>query len=163
MEGISYDASEEELEHFFADCGTVKTSVCHGGRTRQAARLRTRNFETRLGVTKALELDGKDMLGRYLKISIANGKNMTNNMVGPKPAGCKTIFIKNLPYEATESQIEEAFKVCGKISHVRLPRWQHTGRLKGIGYVSLERRTLRDRGEEAWYYNYRGPTSCYRL
>jgi|EP00945_MAST-04E_sp_MAST-4E-sp1_P003884 nucleolin len=139
VEGISYDASEEELEQFFSECGTVKDVRMprwqDSGKPRGYAHV---DFETASGVASALKLDGSDMLGRYLKISVANEKkSLTNNMVGPKPAGCKTIFIKNLPYEATESQVEEAFKVCGKINHVRLPRWQHTGRLKGIGYVQF--------------------------
>ncbi len=141
VEGISYDASEEELEQFFSKCGTVKDVRMprwqDSGKPRGYAHV---DFETGVGVTNALELDGEDMLGRYLKIKVANEKkNITNNMVGAKPPGCKTVFIKNLPYEATESQIEEAFKICGKISHVRLPRWQHTGRLKGIGYVQFRK------------------------
>lgn len=66
-------------------------------------------------------------------------KSATSAEAAPivRPPGCKTIFIKNLPYECTEDEIKEAFKVYGKIANVRLARWGHTNQLKGFGYVDF--------------------------
>ena len=50
-----------------------------------------------------------------------------------RPVGCKTIFIKNLPYNATEAEIKEVFQVCGPIINVRLASWGHTQATKGFG------------------------------
>jgi RNA recognition motif-containing protein len=36
-----------------------------------------------------------------------------------RPAGCRTVFVKNLPYECEESDVTESFMVCGKIAKVR--------------------------------------------
>lgn len=30
-----------------------------------------------------------------------------------RPAGCRTVFVKNLPYEVTEDEVEAALKVRG--------------------------------------------------
>lgn len=35
-----------------------------------------------------------------------------------RPAGCRTVFVKNLPYECEEADVSESFMVCGKISKV---------------------------------------------
>ena len=47
--------------------------------------------------------------------------------------------MKNLPYDTKESEVFEAFQFCGKIVEVRLVRWGHTNKLKGIGYVQFEK------------------------
>ena len=59
----------------------------------------------------------------------------TTSSTAPKvrPVGCKTIFIKNLPYNATEADIKEVFQVCGPIINVRLASWGHTQATKGFG------------------------------
>lgn len=56
-----------------------------------------------------------------------------------RPAGCRTVFVKNLPYDATEDAVRQALMVCGPIATVRLPSWGHTGQLKGFGYVEFKR------------------------
>jgi RNA recognition motif-containing protein len=35
-----------------------------------------------------------------------------------RPAGCRTIFIKNLPYDCEEQDLLSAFMFCGKIANV---------------------------------------------
>jgi RNA recognition motif-containing protein len=78
------------------------------------------------------------MMGRYLDIKIANRKRSGGDFdVSEKPPNCKTIFIKNLPYDTNEKEVHAAFQFCGKISQVRLVKWQHTNKLKGIGYVEF--------------------------
>ncbi len=38
-----------------------------------------------------------------------------------RPAGCRTIFVKNLPYDIEEKDVVNAFMFCGKIANVSLP------------------------------------------
>ena len=40
-----------------------------------------------------------------------------------RPAGCKTIFVKNLPYDCEEEDVSAAFMVCGKIVKVSGTEW----------------------------------------
>lgn len=56
-----------------------------------------------------------------------------------KPPGCRTVFIKNIPYDATESDVIESMRVCGPIQKVRLAVWGHTKQLKGFGYIDFKR------------------------
>eukprot|EP01033_Poteriospumella_lacustris_P001130 gene1130-826_t len=57
----------------------------------------------------------------------------------PHPPGCRTIFIKNLPYDVTEEEIRQHFMVYGPIASIRLAGWNHTQNLKGFGYVEYKR------------------------
>lgn len=58
--------------------------------------------------------------------------------VSSQPPGCKTLFVKNLPYNVTEEEVRQAFMVFGKIASVRLAVWGHTQKLKGFGYVEFQ-------------------------
>jgi nucleolin len=137
--GISYDASEEDLSEFFNKCGKIKSvrvpRYHDSGKPRGYAHI---DFATSEGVNKALAKNRERMMGRYLDIKIANRKRNGGDFdISEKPPNCKTIFIKNLPYDTNEKEVFSAFQFCGKISHVRLVKWQHTNKLKGIGYVEF--------------------------
>ena len=47
----------------------------------------------------------------------------------------KTMFVKNLPFKATEDSIWELFG--DNVKSVRLPTDRETGRVKGFGYVEF--------------------------
>jgi RNA recognition motif-containing protein len=52
----------------------------------------------------------------------------------------KAVFVRNLPYEATEEDILNSFRVCGKILEggVRIARNHSNGQSKGFGYVEYK-------------------------
>lgn len=52
------------------------------------------------------------------------------NRKAEQPRGCRTVFIKNLPYDVDEDGVHEALAVCGRIASVRLAMWNHTRKLK---------------------------------
>lgn len=60
---------------------------------------------------------------RYLKIELSKGEANTNHMrkadTNEVPEGCKTIFIKNLPYDITEQELGDKFSNCGEINSIR--------------------------------------------
>lgn len=47
-----------------------------------------------------------------------------------QPRGCRTVFVKNLPYDADDDGVSEALSGCGRIASVRLAMWNHTRKLK---------------------------------
>jgi len=61
-----------------------------------------------------------------------------------KPPGCRTIFIKNLPYDVTEEDVRKHFMVYGPIVSVRLAMWNHTQNQKGFGYIDFKREDSAD-------------------
>ena len=49
-----------------------------------------------------------------------------------------SIYIGNLPYEATAEEIKALFKGYGKIVNCHIPKDRVTGRSRGIGFIELE-------------------------
>lgn len=50
----------------------------------------------------------------------------------------KKIYIGNLPYRATEQEIQSAFAQYGAIEEIALIKDRHSGRPKGFGFVTFE-------------------------
>ncbi|KAF0693392.1 Aste57867_15645 [Aphanomyces stellatus] len=144
VEGISYDADESALVTHFSSCGHVKEVRLprwhDSGKPRGYGHV---VFETEAAAKKALALDGKYMLKRYLTIRQAEAprgieRAVQNRKQSAKPTkGCRTVYIKQLPYEVEEDTVKQALASCGEILSVRLPMWGHTKKLKGFGYVEF--------------------------
>ena len=49
-----------------------------------------------------------------------------------------TVFIGNIPYDATESSLTEIFAEVGPVLELRLVSDRDTGKLKGYGFVEFE-------------------------
>ena len=144
IEGLPFAAKEHDVINFFKPAGRVLSvrlpTWQDSGRLRGYGHV---EFATAEMATKALELDGSDMQNRYIKIA----RPMTPRLFQviedrakiEKPVGCRSIFIKNIPYDVTEDDVKEAVKICGPIENVRLAVWGHTQKLKGFGYVDFVR------------------------
>lgn len=50
-----------------------------------------------------------------------------------------SIFIGNLPFQATESEVRSAFEQYGRVSSVHLLTDRATGRSKGCAFVGMSR------------------------
>lgn len=88
-------------------------------------------------------MDGTYMQSRYIKVQRPMTPKVLQIERDPskiiKPPGCRTVFVKNLPYDIVDVDVIEALRVCGPINSVRLAVWSHTGQLKGFGYVEFKR------------------------
>jgi RNA recognition motif-containing protein len=144
VQGLPFSATEQDIKNFFKDAGdvlSIRLPKWHdSGKLKGYGHVEFKKSE---GAAKALELNGQYMQDRYLTI---DRPQVPRSLVAPmpyqpseKPAGCRTIFIKNLPYETSEEEITKHFMVYGPIKNVRLAVWNHTGKLKGIGYVDFKR------------------------
>lgn len=49
----------------------------------------------------------------------------------------KSIFVGNLPYEASEDEVRQMFEQHGKVTRVHLVSDRDTGRPKGFGFVDM--------------------------
>ena len=146
MEGLPFEASEMDVRAFFRPAGGSITS-CRLPTWHDSGRLRGYGhveFDSEEACKKALELDGSYMKKRFIKIERPRVPRILQQAAMDKskivrPAGCKSVFVKNIPYDTTEEDMREAFKVCGVIDNVRLALWGHTNQLKGFGYVDFKR------------------------
>ena len=50
----------------------------------------------------------------------------------------KSIYVGNLPWSATEDQIQELFAEYGNVLSVKLVSDRDTGRARGFGFVEME-------------------------
>ena len=50
----------------------------------------------------------------------------------------KTIYVGNLPFTASETEIRELFESHGMVSSVKLITDRQTGRPRGFGFIEME-------------------------
>ncbi len=61
----------------------------------------------------------------------------------------KNIFVGNLPYSATEEQLQSLFEQYGAVSRVKIITDRDTGRSRGFGFVEMDNDEEGDRAIEA--------------
>ncbi|MEE8336926.1 MAG: RNA-binding protein [Dehalococcoidia bacterium] len=50
----------------------------------------------------------------------------------------KSIYVGNLPFTATDSEVREIFAAHGNVVNVSLPTDRETGRPRGFGFVEMD-------------------------
>jgi nucleolin len=154
MEGLPFDCTVENVREFFSEThGCTDIDDLRLPLWQDTKRLRGYGhivFSSIETTQRALrEVNGQFLQGRYLQLQQARekkGENDSNLLLGTnttrdQPAGCHKIFVKNLPYDATEADVEVAFQTFGKIigpGGVRLARNYRTKEPKGFGYVEFK-------------------------
>jgi nucleolin len=151
VEGLPFDATEEEVREFFVSGGCTDIVQLRLPRWQDSGRLRGYGhvvFDSRESRQKAIaELNRKNLGARYVSIQApkeprggASASVRTINTPREPPEGCCVVFIKNLPYHATEEDIQHEFETCGKIVEggVRIARNSQTRQSKGFCYVEFK-------------------------
>ncbi|XP_042879090.1 RNA-binding protein 34-like [Penaeus japonicus] len=99
----------------------------HKSQTTYIAYVRFKNKETAI---KALEANNKEYMGKHLQVDLATGNR--------KIDGKCSVFVGNLPFDAQEEELRDAFKECGDIENIRIVRDRQLGSGKGFGYVNFK-------------------------
>jgi len=155
IQGLPFSATDEEIHSFFEPCGeiiSVRLPKWHDtGRIKGYGHV---EFKDSRSAIAALDMSGQYIKDRYISVdrpqnpralqSTTADPKISKEIVKSKPVGCRRIFIKNLPYDITEGEIRESFMVFGPINTVRLALWNHTGNLKGFGYIDFKREDSAD-------------------
>lgn len=152
IQGLPFTCEESEVRDFFAEVGTIESMRLpkwhDSGKLKGYGHIQ---FSSAEDAEKALELSGSYIKDRFITVdrpmvprALAQDSTTLASKVAEKPPGCKTIFIRNLPYEVTEAEIREKFMVYGPIMKVRLAVWNHTNNLKGFGYIDFKREDSAD-------------------
>ncbi|XP_014005332.1 nucleolin [Salmo salar] len=87
----------------------------------------------------ALELNGKKCMGQELKMDKARSKG--NSQEEKKDRDARTLFVKNLPFSATEDDLKEVFADAVEI---RIPPGQD-GSNRGIAYIAFKTEAIADK------------------
>lgn len=146
VEGLPFEATEDEIRSFFTSFGCAPILSTRLPTWQDTGRLKGNGhivFASAALADKAIkDVDGKVMPGHKRYVSVQRPKEpkaATASAPREQPANCSKVFIKNLPYDATEAEVEEVFRVCGKINAdgVRLVR-NAEKQVKGFGYVEYK-------------------------
>lgn len=139
VDGVPYIWTVEKVREHFESCGNIvevrAPTWQDSGRLRGFAHI---TFETEKGRNKALKMDGTTVgtKGRYLKIDAAQVPKAASETSSSRDvSGFRRLFVKNLPYDATETELNKLFGDFGKIEDVRIAT--SFGRSKGFAYVEF--------------------------
>lgn len=144
--GLPFKATEEDIKELFQDCGEIASLDIRIGRDGRPMGYGFMTFKDAESVPKALELDGAEMQGRWLKIQEADGSKKAKRKT-VKPADCKKVFVWNIPYDVEEASIRELFGECGAIKGVQIPMGDD-GKIKGHAFVQYEETESTDKALE---------------
>jgi RNA recognition motif-containing protein len=151
MSGLPYECNETQIEEFFESPASITRinlpKYQDSGRCLGYGHVDFKNkSEYEAGLLKNRESIG----GRYIDISAAKGEQTpiskliighgTKQIVKPKdpPDYCKTIYVGNLPYDATEDELGNKFRRYGKIEQIRFAYNFRNKQFKGFAYIDFE-------------------------
>jgi len=158
--GLPFSATEETILDFFADdqCTSVELQRYDDGRSKGRAFVRFENEETAQKV-----FDGRkemEMEGRKLFIDFTGSKSVF---------GCK-LFVKGLPWGATEEEVA-ALECFVGVESVEILRFED-GKSKGVGFLKFEtfedaeaafnRRNEAEMDDRRLWLDFTGPRSRFK-
>ncbi|RUS28950.1 hypothetical protein BC938DRAFT_481242 [Jimgerdemannia flammicorona] len=76
--------------------------------------------------------------------STENGAKKPAKKVLPTPIEGTTLFVRNLPFEATEEELKELFENWGAVRYARITMDKDTGRSRGTGFVCFKEKSSAD-------------------
>ncbi|RZC57918.1 hypothetical protein C5167_005220 [Papaver somniferum] len=154
---LSFSLEQEDLEEFFKDAGQIVNVqfATHGdGRFKGHAIV---EFATEESVQKALEMNGQDLMGKSVKLSLPGkssgaGSGWKSDVDAESPktnskpknptspqnqnTGSKKLFVGNLSFSLEQKDLEEFFKDAGEIVKVDFATLKD-GRSKGHAIVTF--------------------------
>uniref|UniRef100_UPI0037E78578 nucleolin n=1 Tax=Semicossyphus pulcher TaxID=241346 RepID=UPI0037E78578 len=123
-----FDEIKESLRKFFSKNNLEVVDVRLGG----SKKFGYVDFASEEDMQKALELNGKKIMGQEVKLDRARSKDSSQE--GKKERDARTLFVKNLPFSATVEDLKEVFEDA---VDVRLPPGQN-GSNRGIAYIEFK-------------------------
>ena len=142
VEGLPFEWTEEDIRNHFSSCGEisrVKAPTWHDtGRLKGYCIIDLANQE---GLDAALSLNGSKVgsKGRYLKVEKSTSSGNQVHAAPTSSEESRTLFIGNLPYEATEDQISNL--ILEKLGKVGGERGTDTGAIHSVRIVTQDGRS----------------------
>ena len=136
VSNLSYDATEDHLNDTFKHIGSIVDIRLVKSVNNKSRGFGYIEFHTREEVMAALELDRVLVLGRPCYVSECKEKSVGSKTEFKYKTTMEShkLFVNNLPYTTTETELREMF---GKISAIKSLRMVTTksGKFKGFAYV----------------------------
>jgi len=132
VKNLNFDTDEDEMRKHFSKCGPLVSCVISKKKLPRENKFLSMGYgfveyavkSNGLDALKTLqhsELDGHKLeLKMSEKSTIPSSQNQRKNQVDKKPGSSK-ILVRNIPFQATKSEISALFKSFGELRTVRLP------------------------------------------
>ncbi|KAM9544294.1 nucleolin isoform 2-T2 [Guaruba guarouba] len=123
-----YDELKAGLKEFFGKKNIEVLDVRIGA----SKRFGYVDFSSAEDLDKALQLNGKKLMGSEVKLEKAKSKETMKE--NKKERDARTLFVKNLPYRLTEDEMREVFENAQEIRIVM----NKEGNSKGVAYIEFK-------------------------
>ncbi|NXN49268.1 NUCL protein, partial [Rynchops niger] len=123
-----YDELKTGIKEFFGKKNIEVSDVRIGA----SKRFGYVDFLSAEDLDKALQLNGKKLMGLEIKLEKAKSKEMVKE--NKKERDARTLFVKNLPYRLTEDEMRDVFKNALEIRIVL----NKEGNSKGMAYIEFK-------------------------
>ncbi|KHN09571.1 RNA-binding protein rsd1 [Glycine soja] len=140
-------ASERDAYEFFSKAGKVRdVRLIMDRNSRRSKGVGYIEFYDAMSVPMAIALSGQLLLGQPVMVKPSEAeKNLVQSnatsgaagVVGPYGAVDRKLYVGNLHFNMTESQLREIFEPFGPVEIVQLPLDLETGHCKGFGFVQF--------------------------
>ncbi|XP_028765957.1 RNA-binding protein 39 isoform X2 [Neltuma alba] len=140
-------ATERDVYEFFSKSGKVRdVRLIMDRNSRRSKGVGYIEFYDAMSVPMAIALSGQLLLGQPVMVKPSEAeKNLVQpnastgaaGVAGPYGAVDRKLYVGNLHFNMTESQLREIFEPFGPVELVQLPTDLETGHCKGFGFVQF--------------------------
>ncbi|KAK7350857.1 hypothetical protein VNO77_09864 [Canavalia gladiata] len=140
-------ATERDVYEFFSKAGKVRdVRLIMDRNSRRSKGVGYIEFYDAMSVPMAIALSGQLLLGQPVMVKPSEAeKNLVQSnatsgaagVAGPYGAVDRKLYVGNLHFNMTESQLREIFEPFGPVELVQLPLDLETGHCKGFGFVQF--------------------------
>ncbi|XP_014515162.1 RNA-binding protein 39 [Vigna radiata var. radiata] len=140
-------ATERDVYEFFSKAGKVRdVRLIMDRNSRRSKGVGYIEFYDAMSVPMAIALSGQLLLGQPVMVKPSEAeKNLVQSnasggaagVAGPYGAVDRKLYVGNLHFNMTESQLREIFEPFGPVEVVQLPLDLETGHCKGFGFVQF--------------------------
>ncbi|XP_027352758.1 RNA-binding protein 39 isoform X1 [Abrus precatorius] len=140
-------ATERDVYEFFSKAGKVRdVRLIMDRNSRRSKGVGYIEFYDAMSVPMAIALSGQLLLGQPVMVKPSEAeKNLVQSnttsggagIAGPYGAVDRKLYVGNLHFNMTESQLREIFEPFGPVELVQLPLDLETGHCKGFGFVQF--------------------------
>ncbi|XP_052110435.1 uncharacterized protein LOC107467320 isoform X4 [Arachis duranensis] len=147
---ISLKADERDVYEFFSRAGKVRdVRLIMDRNSRRSKGVGYIEFYDVMSVPMAIALSGQFLLGQPVMVKPSEAeKNLVQSttsvatgpagVIGPYSGGARRLYVGNLHFNMTETDLRTVFEAFGQVELVQLPL-DESGNCKGFGFVQFAR------------------------
>ncbi|XP_019091994.1 PREDICTED: nucleolin 2 isoform X3 [Camelina sativa] len=144
---LSYAVQRSDIENFFKEAGEVVDVRIASHEDGSAKGYGHVEFVSAEAAQKAMELNGKPLLGRDVRLDLANEMgNRTPRSSNPVSYGVgsqfRKLYVRGFDTSLGEDELKDAFRnhfsTCGEVGRISLPTDRESGVMRGMAYVDMK-------------------------